>query len=88
MSTRLGKVFDAVISGVTEWGIYVELTHSHCEGLVPMRLLDDDYYDFDEKNYTLLGRRYRRKFTLGDAVRVRAIHSDFERRQIDFELVD
>ena len=88
MSTRLGKVFDGVISNVAEWGFYVELTHSHCEGLVPMRLLNDDFYDYDEKNLALVGRRYRRKFTLGDTVRVRAIHSDFERRQIDFELVD
>ena len=88
MSTRLGKVFDGVISNVAEWGFYVELTHSHCEGLVPMRLLNDDFYDYDEKNFALVGRRYRRKFTLGDTVRVRAIHSDFERRQIDFELVD
>lgn len=88
ISTRLGKVFDGVISNVAEWGFYVELTHSHCEGLVPMRLLNDDFYDYDEKNLALVGRRYCRKFTLGDAVRVRAIHSDFERRQIDFELVD
>lgn len=88
LSSRIGSIFDGVISNVAEWGLYVELSHSHCEGLIPIRLLDDDYYDFDEKNFALVGRRYRRRFVLGDSIRVRVVRSDFEKRQIDFELID
>ncbi len=88
MTSRLGKVFDGVISGVTEWGVYVELQHSHCEGLLPIRLLEGDFYEYDEKNMTLEGRRYGRKFTLGDTLKVRAIRADLDRRQLTFELAE
>ena len=71
MSDRIGKVFDGVISGVTEWGIYVELVENKCEGMIPIRDLDDDYYNFDEKNYCLVGRRYQRKYQLGDEIIVK-----------------
>ncbi len=71
MSQFLGEVFDGVISGVTEWGIYVELLENKAEGLVPMRDLDDDYYTFDEKNYCLVGSKYHRKYQLGDEITVR-----------------
>lgn len=57
MTERLGQTFDGVISGVTEWGLYVELNENKCEGMIPIRDLDDDYYEFDEKNYRLRGRR-------------------------------
>ena len=56
MTERLGQTFDGVISGVTEWGLYVELNENKCEGMIPIRDLDDDYYEFDEKNYCLRGR--------------------------------
>ena len=59
MTERLGQTFDGVISGVTEWGLYVELNENKCEGMIPIRDLDDDYYEFDEKNYCLRGRRQK-----------------------------
>ncbi|MDR0349272.1 MAG: ribonuclease R, partial [Tannerella sp.] len=66
MSNKVGKIFDGVISGVTEWGLYVELNENKCEGMVSIRNLDDDYYEFDEKNYCLIGRRAKRTYQLGD----------------------
>ena len=66
LNDHLGEVFDGVISGVTEWGLYVELTENKCEGLVPIRDLTDDYYDFDEKNYCLKGRRKNNRYQLGE----------------------
>jgi ribonuclease R len=87
MSSRLGQVYDGVISGVTEWGIYVELNENKCEGLVPIRDLEDDYYEFDEKNYCLTGRRHRQQFRLGDPIRVQVTQANMERKQLDFSLV-
>ena len=86
MSERVGKVYDGVISGVTEWGIYVELNENKCEGLVPIRDLDDDYYEFDEKNYCLRGRRTHRTYNLGDAITVRVARANLEKKQLDFAL--
>jgi len=88
MKERLGEVYDGVISGVTEWGFYVELTDSMCEGLVPIRDLADDYYDFDDKNYCLIGRRHGVRYTLGDQVKVQVARADLERKQLDFALID
>lgn len=88
MAGHLGEDFDGVISGVTEWGIYVELIENKCEGMVPIRDLDDDYYTFDEKNYCLTGRRYQRKFQLGDAVRVRVARANLDKKQLDFVLTE
>ncbi|WP_329904128.1 ribonuclease R [Porphyromonas pogonae] len=88
MSERVGKVFDGVISGVTEWGIYVELNQSKCEGLVPIRCLDDDFYEYDDKNYCLIGRKYHHKYNLGDAVTVRVAQANLVRKQLDFDLAD
>ena len=86
MSDKIGQVFDGVISGITEWGIYVELNDSKCEGMVPMRDLNDDYYEFDEKNYCLRGRRDQHVYQLGDAMRVKVAKADLEKKQLDFEL--
>ena len=88
MKDRLGEIYDGVISGVTEWGFYVELNESMCEGLVPIRDLADDYYDFDEKNYCLIGRRHGVRYTLGDQVKVQVARADLERKQLDFALID
>lgn len=88
MQDRLGEIYDGVISGVTEWGFYVELTESMCEGLVPIRDLADDYYDFDEKNYCLIGRRHGVRYTLGDQVKVQVARADLDRKQLDFALID
>ena len=84
MSERIGQVFDGVISGVTEWGIYVELTENKCEGMIPIRDLHDDYYAFDEKNYCLIGRRYHRKYQLGDELTVKIARANLDKKQLDF----
>lgn len=88
MRDRLGEIYEGVISGVTEWGFYVELDESMCEGLVPIRDLADDYYDLDEKNYCLIGRRHGVRYTLGDRVKVQVARADLERKQLDFALID
>ena len=84
MSDRLGQVFDGVISGVTEWGIYVELVENKCEGMIPIRDLDDDYYTFDDKNYCLVGRRYHKKYQLGDEITVKVAKANLDKKQLDF----
>ena len=87
MQDRLGEIYEGVISGVTEWGFYVELDANKCEGLVPVRDLADDYYDYDEKNYCLIGRKYHNKYTLGDIVKVQVARADLDRKQLDFTLI-
>lgn len=87
MSDKQGQVFDGVISGVTEWGIYVELNANKCEGMIPIRDLDDDFYEFDEKTYSLIGRRKKRRYRLGDEITVRVGHANLERKQLDFVLI-
>ena len=84
MKDRLGEIYEGVISGVTEWGFYVELNDNKCEGLVPVRDLADDYYDFDEKNYCLVGRKYHNRYTLGDIVKVQVARADLDHKQLDF----
>ena len=88
MADKLGEDFDAVISGVTEWGLYAEINENKCEGMIPIRDLDDDYYEFDEKNYCLRGRRTKRTFSLGDPVRIQVARANLERKQLDFALVE
>ena len=87
MQDKLGEVYEGVISAVTEWGFYVELDENKCEGLVPVRDLADDYYDFDEKNFCLTGRKYHNTYTLGDIVRVQVARADLDKKQLDFALV-
>jgi ribonuclease R len=84
MSDKLGKVYDGVVSGVTEWGIYVEINENKCEGMIPIRELDDDFYELDEKNYRLVGRRTRREYRLGQPVTIKVAKANLERRQLDF----
>lgn len=86
MSDKIGKVFDGVVSGVTEWGIYVELNANKCEGLVPIRELDDDFYELDEKNYRLIGRRTKREYRLGQGIAIKVAKANLERKQLDFVL--
>lgn len=86
LGARMGQVFEGTVSGVSEWGIYVELNDSKCEGLVPVRDLKDDHYVYDEKNFCLIGRRTHRRFTLGDALKVQVAAVNMERRTIDFTL--
>lgn len=88
MQSHLGETFSGIISGVTEWGLYVELNDNLCEGLVPMRDLADDFYDFDEKNHCLVGRRHNNRYRLGDNVDVKVARADLEKKQLDFVLID
>lgn len=86
MSDKLGQVFDGVISGVTEWGLYVEINENRCEGMVPMRDLKDDYYSFDEKTYSLIGQRNKQRYSLGDPVKIQVVRANLEKKQLDFVL--
>ena len=88
MSERLGQEYDGVISGVTEWGLYVEINENKCEGLVPIRDLEDDYYEFDEKNFCLIGHRKKRIYRLGDPIRIQIARANLEKKQLDFALVE
>lgn len=88
LGDHLGEIYDGVISGVTEWGLFVELDANKCEGLVPVRDLADDYYDLDERNYCLIGRRSNTRYRLGDKVRVQIARANLERKQLDFALVE
>lgn len=87
MSEHLGLEFDGVISGVTEWGIYVEVIENGCEGMVPMRELDDDFYEYDQKNYCIIGRRNKKIYRLGDPIRIQVARANLERKQLDFAIV-
>ncbi|MEG1540004.1 MAG: S1 RNA-binding domain-containing protein, partial [Muribaculaceae bacterium] len=88
LGERLGEIYEGVISGVTEWGLYVELDENKCEGLVPVRDLEDDYYEFDEKNYCLIGRRKKGRYQLGDKVTIQIARADLVKKQLDFALID
>ncbi len=86
MEDKIGESYDAHISGIQSYGIYCEIDENHCEGMVPMHDLDDDYYDFDEKNYCLVGRRHHHKYQLGDPIRIKVARANLEKRQLDFAL--
>ena len=88
MEDKIGNEYDAHISGIQSYGIYCEIDENHCEGMVPMRDLDDDYYDFDERNYCLVGRRHHQKYQLGDPVRIKVARANLEKRQLDFTLAE
>ena len=88
MADKIGQVFDGVISGVTEWGIYVEIKENMCEGMIPIRELDDDFYELDEKNYRLIGRRTKREYRLGQELQITVARANLERKQLDFALAD
>ena len=87
MGDHLGEEFDAHISGIQSFGIYCEIDENHCEGMVPMRDLDDDYYDFDERNYCLVGRRRHNRYQLGDPIRIKVARVNLEKKQLDFTII-
>jgi ribonuclease R len=87
MSDKTGRAFEGVISGVTEWGIYVEIIENQCEGMVALRDLDDDFYEYDEENYRIIGRSNGRIYTLGDKVTIEVVKADLQKKQLDFKLV-
>lgn len=88
MSDKIGNVYDAHISGITSYGIYCEIDENHCEGMVSMFDLDNDYYEFDERNYCLVERHHHNKYQLGDAVRIQVVKANLEKKQLDFILAD
>ncbi|MDR0866168.1 MAG: ribonuclease R [Candidatus Symbiothrix sp.] len=88
MADKVGMIFDGAISGVTEWGLYVELNENMCEGMVPMRNLGNDFYEFDEKTYSLIGRSTKRRYSLGEPVKVKVTRASLEKKQLDFTLVE
>ena len=88
MGEHIGECYNAHISGIQSFGIYAEIDENHCEGMIPMRDLDDDYYDFDEKNYCLVGRRRHHVYQLGDPIRIKVAKANLERKQLDFTLDD
>lgn len=87
MLPRIGQTFDAIISGVTDWGLYVEEKETACEGLVRVRTIGDDFYNYSAKEYALVGQRNKKKYALGDTVRVKLVAADLAARTMDFELV-
>ena len=88
MGERIGEVYDGVISGVTEWGLYVEINENKCEGMIAMRDLGNDFYEFDEKNYCLIGRRHHQKFSLGDPIKIKVARANLAKKQLDFVLAE
>ncbi len=87
MSDKTGKEFEGIISGVTEWGIYVEIIENQCEGMVNIRELGDDYYEYDEDNYCIRGRSAGKVYTLGDKVTIEVVRADLQKKQLDYRLV-
>ncbi len=88
MQDKIGKEFDGLVSGLTDWGIYVELIENKCEGMVSIKSIVDDFYEFDEEEYTITGRHTGRKFEIGDVVRIEVVNANLSRRQLDFKLVE
>jgi len=84
---QVGNVFSGIISGVTEWGMYVEIIENKCEGMIRLRDISDDFYTLDEKNYAIIGQRKKKVYQLGDEVRIRVKNVDLTKKQIDFSLV-
>lgn len=88
MQDKLGQIFDGVISGLTEWGMYVEIAKTKIEGMISLKDLEDDYYTFDEKNFCIVGHRHKRKYQLGDNLKVQIIRANLQKKQIDMLLVE
>lgn len=86
LKDRVGEEFDAVISGVTEWGVYAEIVENKCEGMISLRDFEDDSYYFDEDNYCIVGRNTNRKYQLGDPIRIRIANANLEKKQLDYVL--
>jgi len=88
MQDKVGKEFDGVVSGLTEWGIYVEIVENKCEGMVRIKDITSDYFIFDEKQYALIGQADKQMYQLGDQVRVTVKNTDHERKHLDCNLVE
>ncbi|MBN1132248.1 MAG: ribonuclease R [Bacteroidales bacterium] len=88
MQDKVGQVFDGVISGLTDWGIYVEIVENKCEGMVSIKGMVDDFYEFDEEDYKIVGRQSGRAFEIGDDVKIEVIQANLSKRQLDFKLLE
>ena len=88
MEERIGTEFDGTISGLTEWGMYVEVEPTKIEGMIPLRTIRSDFYEFDEDHYRLVGRRSRKVYLLGDKVRIRVKETNLDQKLLDYELVE
>ena len=88
METMIGESFDGIVSGVTEWGVFVEITQTKCEGLVRMSDLDDDFYIFEPDQFRVIGQNSGKIITLGDDIHVKVMKTDINRRTIDLELAN
>lgn len=88
MQDKVGKEFDGLVSGLTDWGIYVELVENKCEGMVSIKSIADDFYEFNEEEYMIVGRHSGRKFEIGDEVRIEVLNANLSRRQLDYKLVE
>jgi len=88
MQDKIGQEFDGVVSGVTEWGIFVEIRENGCEGMVRIKEMRDDFYYFDEDNYCIIGRKNKKTYTLGDTLRIEVKRADLARKQMDFAIVE
>ena len=87
LENNIGTAYKGIISGVTEWGMYVEIEENKCEGMIRLRDISDDFYVLDEKNYCIIGQRKKKKYQLGDEVMIRVKKVDLSKRQIDFTLI-
>jgi ribonuclease R len=88
MESMIGEDFDGIVSGVTEWGIFVEITETKCEGMVRLSDLEDDYYIFEPDDFRVIGQNHKKTITLGDDVRVKVLKTDINRRTIDLEMLE
>ena len=88
LSDKIGQIFEGVISGVTEWGIYVEIVENQCEGMIHIREMADDYYEYDEENYCIRGRSTGKKYTLGDKINIVVVKADLQKKQLDFRMAE
>ena len=88
MQDKIGMEFDAHVSGVTEWGMYAEIEPTKVEGMIPLRTIRSDFFEFDEKNFRIIGRRTRKVYTLGDPVRIRVKSANLDQVLLDYELVE
>ena len=87
LQDNIGSIYSGVISGVTEWGMYVQITENNCEGMIRLRDISDDFYTWDEKNYAIIGQRKKKVYQLGDEIRIKVKKVDLTKKQIDFSLV-
>ncbi len=87
LADKIGETFDATISGISKWGVYAELEESKCEGMIPMRKFDDDFYYIDEENYTLVGLHHGKSLRFGDKIQVRVVEVDLVKKQMTFDIV-